>query len=777
MGIAVDIPGGAHGDGERHHHHTHAIGSRHPGAHHVLTVEGLSVSFDRYEAARPGSARTGGLARFRACSGAGRGERGREGDIRRSAADGSGAAGGVVGPGAASSAGGRPGRARGHAGRWERVSGEVLHGLTLSVHEGEIVAVVGASGSGKTVLADALLGLYEPNATVRGTIWFDGVRQDAASLASLRGSGICLVPQSVSHLDPLMRVGEQVQGAPRGRTRAERARDRARREARQRELFELYGLAPEVARMYPHELSGGMARRALLMSALMEEPRVLIADEPTPGLDLALAIRAVDDLRTFANTGAGVILITHDLELAVRVADRVAVFKEGCIVEETSASSFADPALLEHPFSRDLCRALLALQEAQRRREVGSSVAGDESLQGATGFDAPVSDDASEGAVGFLREGMPGGLAAPPHGGTLAAPVACPTDDAPLSSVGALSDDAPVSCPAPVGDDAPLRCALPEGAEVSPGPVGCRSAAWEDAARATDAPRALDVPQVVDASRAVPSPRSVSATHTAPSPLTANTTHTVTSLRAAGASRTADVPHAGNALHVPVLEARGLSCTFGSDRVLFRDLDLSVHAGERVAIVAPSGAGKTTLCRILAGYRKPDAGCVLVRDVTLGGAASGPRSVPSGNAALGPHSVPPEGTVRDPRSVQLISQHPEKAFDPRMRMRDSLAEAGDLADARSVDLRARFGVRDAWLDRLPHELSGGELMRFCLVRALMTGPTVLICDESTAMLDLVTQDELWSQIRELQESWGFGLILVSHSPGVIAQVATRLLYL
>ena len=735
MGMAVDIPGGAHGDGERHHHHTHAIGSRHPGAHHVLTVEGLSVSFDRYEAVRPGSARTGGLARFRACSGAGRGERGREGDMRRSAADGSRAAGGVVGPGAASSAGGRPGRARGYTGRWERVSGEVLHGLTLSVHEGEIVAVVGASGSGKTVLADALLGLYEPNATVRGTIWFDGVRQDAASLASLRGSGICLVPQSVSHLDPLMRVGEQVQGAPRGRTRAERARDRARREARQRELFELYGLAPEVARMYPHELSGGMARRVLLMSALMEEPRVLIADEPTPGLDLALAIRAVDDLRTFANTGAGVILITHDLELAVRVADRVAVFKEGRIVEETSASSFADSALLEHPFSRDLCRALLALQEAQGRREVGSSVAGDESLQGAGGFDAPVSDDASEGAVGFLREGMPWGLAAPLHRSTLAAPVACPTDDAPLSSVGALSDDAPVSCPAPVGDDALLRCALPEGAEVSPGPVGCRFAAWEDAAGATDAYRTADAPC------------------------------------------TATSPRAGNAINAPMLEARGLSCAFGSDRVLFRDLDLSVHAGERVAIVAPSGAGKTTLCRILAGYRKPDAGCVLVRDVTLGGAAPGPRSVPSGNAALGPHSVPPEGTVRDPRSVQLISQHPEKAFDPRMRMRDSLAEAGDLADARSVDLRARFGVRDAWLDRLPHELSGGELMRFCLVRALMTGPTVLICDESTAMLDLVTQDELWSQIRELQESWGFGLILVSHSPGVIAQVATRLLYL
>lgn len=80
----------------------------------------------------------------------------------------------------------------------------MLHGLSLSVHTGEVVAVVGASGSGKTVLADALLGLYEPNAIVEGRIWFDGTRLDADSLGALRGRGISLVPQSVSYLDPLM---------------------------------------------------------------------------------------------------------------------------------------------------------------------------------------------------------------------------------------------------------------------------------------------------------------------------------------------------------------------------------------------------------------------------------------------------------------------------------------------------------------------------------------------------------------------------------------------
>ena len=214
------------------------------------------------------------------------------------------------------------------------------------LHELSIVAVVGASGSGKTLLADAVLGLFEPNATVTGRIWFDGERMDAAGLRALRGHGLSLVPQSVSHLDPMMRVGKQVEGFANDLSKAER-------KARRAQLFERYGLGPEVARLYPHELSGGMARRAL-----MDSPRVIVADEPTPGLDLDLAVRALDDFRAFANEGNGVLLITHDIELALRVADRVAVFKDGTVVEETATASFADPGLLRHPFTRELWHAL-----------------------------------------------------------------------------------------------------------------------------------------------------------------------------------------------------------------------------------------------------------------------------------------------------------------------------------------------------------------------------------------------------------------------------------
>ena len=281
----------SHETAQSHHHHSHAHDSRHDHGYHLLQVEHLGVSFRMYDSDAPF---------FRA----------KQREVR------------------------------------------VIHDLSISVHAGEIVAVVGASGSGKTLLADAIMGLFEPNALVTGIIWFDGQRQDASSLAAARGGGIALVPQSVSSLDPLMKVGRQVEECAAVGANGRGGKD-ARRKRRE-ELFERYGLAPEVADLYPHQLSGGMARRVLLCCALMNDPKVIVADEPTPGLDLPLAVKALDDFRAFANEGGGVLLITHDIELALRVADRVAVFKDGTVVEETAVANFASPDLLEHPFSRAL---------------------------------------------------------------------------------------------------------------------------------------------------------------------------------------------------------------------------------------------------------------------------------------------------------------------------------------------------------------------------------------------------------------------------------------
>ncbi len=199
----------------------------------------------------------------------------------------------------------------------------VISRLNVTVHEGEIVAVVGSSGSGKSLLAHAILGLLPSNAMCSGEFFFLQEPLTPERMEKLRGKEIALVPQSVTYLDPLMKVGKQVR---RGRRDRETV-------SRQRELFSQYGLAQEVEEKYPFACSGGMSRRILLATALMENPRLIIADEPTPGMELSLAGKAMEDFRRFADMGNGVLLITHDIELALKVADRIAVFYAGTTVK------------------------------------------------------------------------------------------------------------------------------------------------------------------------------------------------------------------------------------------------------------------------------------------------------------------------------------------------------------------------------------------------------------------------------------------------------------
>ena len=224
----------------------------------------------------------------------------------------------------------------------------VISRLNVTVHEGEIVAVVGSSGSGKSLLAHAILGLLPSNAMCSGEFFFLQEPLTPERMEKLRGKEIALVPQSVTYLDPLMKVGKQVR---RGRRDRETV-------SRQRELFSQYGLAQEVEEKYPFACSGGMSRRILLATALMENPRLIIADEPTPGMELSLAGKAMEDFRRFADMGNGVLLITHDIELALKVADRIAVFYAGTTVEEALVSDFESEELLRHPYTKALWRAM-----------------------------------------------------------------------------------------------------------------------------------------------------------------------------------------------------------------------------------------------------------------------------------------------------------------------------------------------------------------------------------------------------------------------------------
>lgn len=194
-----------------------------------------------------------------------------------------------------------------------------------------------------------------------------------------------------------------------------------------------------------------------------------------------------------------------------------------------------------------------------------------------------------------------------------------------------------------------------------------------------------------------------------------------------------------------MLEGRHLSVAFDGRPVL-DDVSLAVAPGERVQLAAPSGTGKTTLCRVLAGYLAPRTGEVLADGSPL------PR--------------------RGPCPVQLIGQHPELTLDPRMRMAASLAECG-ASEEELGRLRELLGIRDAWLSRYPHELSGGELQRFCIARALATRPRYLICDEVSTMLDAVTQAHIWRVLLDYAARENAGMLLVSHTPALTARIATR----
>lgn len=225
---------------------------------------------------------------------------------------------------------------------------DVIRDLNVTIHEGEMVAVVGSSGSGKSLLAHGILGILPYNGALGGTILYDGKELTQKRKEELRGNEIVLVPQSVAFLDPLMKIGPQIRKGK---------KDPASKEKLNR-IFEGYHLEQDVQDLYPFELSGGMNRRVLVSTAMMGTPRLVIADEPTPGLHMKMVRRVMSHFRELADQGAGVLLITHDLEQALEVADRVVVFYAGTTVEDADVKDFAKEETLRHPYSKALWRAL-----------------------------------------------------------------------------------------------------------------------------------------------------------------------------------------------------------------------------------------------------------------------------------------------------------------------------------------------------------------------------------------------------------------------------------
>ena len=232
---------------------------------------------------------------------------------------------------------------------------KVITDLTLDIYEGEILAVLGSSGSGKSLLAHAIFGILPENANLNGKIKYKGKELSQEDKEKLRGDEISLIPQSVNFLDPLMKITDQAIG----NTKDEN--EKKEKKIKQRKIFEHYNLGPEVDEMYPFQLSGGMARRVLVSTALLSDPKLVVADEPTPGLDEKTVKETLNHFKQMKEDGVGVLLITHDIHAALQIADRIGIFYSGYVIEIAENKDFSgDGENLLHPYTKALYKALPA---------------------------------------------------------------------------------------------------------------------------------------------------------------------------------------------------------------------------------------------------------------------------------------------------------------------------------------------------------------------------------------------------------------------------------
>ena len=241
--------------------------------------------------------------------------------------------------------------------RMHRVrTARALNGVCFTVAAGEVLGLIGETGAGKSLTALSVMGLLRaPAQIVAGRVRFDG--RELVGLADeemnqLRGSAMALVVQSPrTSLDPLTRIGEQLMRVH----MAHRPATRDAAQARALEMLEAVGIADAAsrARAWPHELSGGMAQRVLIAMALINEPKLLIADEPTTGLDVTVQAQILDLLRAqVAARHLGALIITHDLGIVAHYCERMAVMYAGSIVEAGPVDAvFAAP---RHPYTRNL---------------------------------------------------------------------------------------------------------------------------------------------------------------------------------------------------------------------------------------------------------------------------------------------------------------------------------------------------------------------------------------------------------------------------------------